>query len=107
MLIKRKVEIIISKRQQIIRNNVINVFHQSQAKDVKNKFKELPVYPEKFLRKLKIKENAFLLLDDLVLRDLVKKNIILTRSPTTQIFTYSVFIIGIADEAITKTNTED
>ncbi|CAI2193130.1 4769_t:CDS:2, partial [Funneliformis geosporum] len=38
---------------------------QFQAKDVKNKFRELPVYLEKFSRKLKTKENAFLLLDNL------------------------------------------
>src|SRR5436305_526189 len=101
------IEVIISERQQITRNNVVDVFRQSQAKDVKNKFRELPVYLEKFSRKLKTKEDTFLLLDNLVLRDLVEEDIILTRSLMAQIFTCSVFIIGIADEAIAKTNTED
>ncbi|CAI2190098.1 9487_t:CDS:2 [Funneliformis geosporum] len=79
----------------------------SQAKDIKNKFGELPVYLEKFSRKLKTKEYVFLLLDDLILCDLVKENIILTRLPMAQTFTCSVFIISIADGAIAKTNTED
>lgn len=83
--VKKMLEIIkaiTSERQQIIRNNVIDVFHQFQAKEIKNKFREMPVYLEKFSRKLKTKEDAFLLLDDLVLRDLVKEDIILTKSPT-------------------------
>ncbi|CAG8439407.1 12082_t:CDS:10, partial [Funneliformis mosseae] len=81
------IEIITNERQQITRNNVVDVFHQSQAKNIKNKFGELPIYLEKFLRKLKTKEDAFLLLDDLVLHDLVKEDIILTRSLTAQTFT--------------------
>ncbi|CAB4426068.1 unnamed protein product [Rhizophagus irregularis] len=101
------IKIITSERQQITRNNVVDVFRQSQAKDVKNKFGELPIYLEKFSRKLKTKEDAFLLLDDLVLRDLVEEDIILTRSPTAQTFTCSVFILGITDGAIAKTITED
>ena len=100
------IKIITSEKQQITRNNVVDVFHQSQAKDVKNKFGELPVYLEKFSRKLKTKEDAFLLLDDLVLYDLVEEDIILTRSPTAQTFTCSIFIIGIADGAIAKANAE-
>ena len=100
------IKIITSERQQITRNNVVDVFRQSQAKDVKNKFGELPIYLEKFSRKLKSKEDAFLLLDDLVLRNLVEEDIILTRSPTAQTFTCSIFIIGITDKAIAKANTE-
>ena len=100
------IKIITSEKQQITRNNVVDVFRQSQAKDVKNKFGELPVYLEKFSRKLKTKEDAFLLLDDLVLHDLVEEDIILTRSPTAQTFTCSIFIIGIADGAIAKANAE-
>ncbi|CAI2185858.1 11376_t:CDS:2 [Funneliformis geosporum] len=79
----------------------------SQAKNVKNKFRELSVYLKKFSRKLKTKEDAFLLLDDLVLRDLIEEDIILTRSLIAQTFTCNVFIIGIADGAIAKTNTKD
>ncbi|CAJ0746507.1 20462_t:CDS:2, partial [Entrophospora sp. SA101] len=40
---------------------------KQQAKDIKNQFGHLPVYQEKFPRILKTKEDAFLLLDDLVL----------------------------------------
>ncbi|CAJ0766385.1 7613_t:CDS:2, partial [Entrophospora sp. SA101] len=45
------------------------------AKDIKNQFGHLPVYQEKFPRILKTKEDAFLLLDDLVLRKLVEEDI--------------------------------
>jgi hypothetical protein len=57
-------------KQQVTRNDVIDVFRQSQAKDIKNQFGHLPVYQEKFPRILKTKD-VFLLLDDLVLRKLV------------------------------------
>ncbi|CAG8693076.1 8048_t:CDS:10 [Funneliformis caledonium] len=88
-------------------SNECNVCDNCLRCDIKNKFRELPIYLEKFSRKLKTKEDAFLLLDDLVLCDLVKEDIILTRSPTAQIFTCSIFIIGITDGAIAKANTED
>jgi len=57
-------------KQQVTRNDVIDVFRQSQAKDIKNQFGHLPVYQEKFPRILKTKD-VFLLLDDLVLCKLV------------------------------------
>ncbi|RHZ69701.1 hypothetical protein Glove_280g39 [Diversispora epigaea] len=49
--------------QQIIRNNVVDVFRQSQAKDIKEKF------------------------DNLILRKLVEKDIILNRLSTGQTYT--------------------
>ena len=101
------VKIITSERQQITRNDVVDVFRQSQAKSVKNKFGKLPIYLEKFLRILKTKEDAFLLLDDLVLRDLVEEDIVLTRSPTAQTFTCSIFIVSVANRAIAKASMED
>src|SRR5213082_160852 len=58
-------------QQQITRNNVVDVFRQSQAKDIKSRFGHLAVYKENFTRKLKTKEDAFLLLDELILRKIV------------------------------------
>ncbi|RHZ43628.1 hypothetical protein Glove_960g2 [Diversispora epigaea] len=101
------VETVTSQKQQITRNNIIDIFRQSQAKEVKNQFGELPVYLEKFSRKTKTKEDAFLLLDDMILRDLIKENIILTKLASTQTLICSVFILGITDEAITKTYIEN
>jgi hypothetical protein len=95
------------QQQQITRNNVVDVFRQSQIKDVKNRFGHLSIYQEKFTRKLKTKEDAFLLLDDLILRKLVEEDIILNRSSTGQTYTCSVLIFGLAENALAKANTEN
>ncbi|CAG8684064.1 19507_t:CDS:2, partial [Rhizophagus irregularis] len=69
--------------QQITRNNIVDVFRRSQAKEVKSQF-----------------EDALLLLDDLILRKIVEKDIILNRSSTGQTCTCSVFIFGLAEDAL-------
>ncbi|RHZ84328.1 hypothetical protein Glove_83g55 [Diversispora epigaea] len=97
---------ITSEKQQVTRNNIIDIFRQSQAKEVKNQFGELPVYLKNYSRKLKTKEDSFLLLDDMILRNLVIEDIILTKLPTTQILTCSIFILGITDEAFLKVKSE-
>nr|CAG8616865.1 8250_t:CDS:10 [Entrophospora candida] len=94
-------------KQQVTGNDVVDVFRQSQAKDIKNQFGHLPIYQEKFSRILKTKEDAFLLLDDLVLRKLVEEDIILTKSLSGQTFTCSIFIFGIAEDALTKANNQN
>ncbi|RHZ66987.1 hypothetical protein Glove_303g7 [Diversispora epigaea] len=93
--------------QQITRNNVIDVFRQSQVKDVKNRFGSLVVYQEKFTRKLKTNEDAFLLLDDLILRKLVKEDIILNRSSTGQTYSCSIFIFDLAEGALKKAKMQN
>ncbi|PKC56716.1 hypothetical protein RhiirA1_401926 [Rhizophagus irregularis] len=90
------------QQQQITRNNVVDVFRQSQAKDVKSRFGHLAVYQEKFTRKLKTKEDAFLLLDDLVLRKIVEEDIILNRTSTGQNYTCSIFVLGLVEDALAK-----
>ena len=100
------IDAITKTEQQINRNQVIDVFRQSQAKDIKNHFGHLAVYQEKFTRKLKTKEDAFLLLDDLVLRKIVEEDIILNKSPTSQIYTCSIFISGLVENAFIKANME-
>ncbi|GES96188.1 hypothetical protein GLOIN_2v1786451 [Rhizophagus clarus] len=94
-------------QQQITRNNIVDVFRQSQAREVKNRFGNLAVYQEKFTGKLKTKEDALLLLDDLILRKIVEEDIILNRSSTGQTCTCSVFIFGLAEDALTKANIEN
>ena len=93
-------------KQQVTRNDVIDVFRQSQAKDIKNQFGHLPVYQEKFPRILKTKD-VFLLLDDLVLRKLVEEDIILSRSPAGQTFTSSIFIFGLTEDAFAKASASN
>ncbi|CAB4396109.1 unnamed protein product [Rhizophagus irregularis] len=61
--------------QQITRNNIVDVFRQSQAKEVKSQF--------------------------------VEKDIILNRSSTGQTCTCSVFIFGLAEDALVKANIEN
>ena len=85
----------------------MNVFRQSQVKKVKSWFGHLAVYQEKFTRKLKTKDDAFLLLDDLILHKIVKEDIILNRSSTGQTCTCSVFIFGLAEDALVKANMEN
>ncbi|CAJ0839989.1 2725_t:CDS:2 [Entrophospora sp. SA101] len=80
---------------------------QSQAKDIKNQFGHLPVYQEKFPRILKTKEDAFLLLDDLVLRKLVEEDIVLTRSSAGQTCVGSVSILGLTEDAFAKANNQN
>ncbi|CAJ0643440.1 5816_t:CDS:2, partial [Entrophospora sp. SA101] len=94
-------------KQQVSRNDVVNVFRQSQAKDIKNQFGHLPVYQEKFPRILKTKEDAFLLLDDLVLRKLVEEDIVLTRSSAGQTCVCSVSILGLTEDAFAKANNQN
>lgn len=94
-------------KQQVTRNDVVDVFRQSQAKDIKNQFGHLPIYQEKFSRILRTKEDALLLLDDLVLRKLVEEDIILTKSLSGQTFTCSIFIFGIAEDALAKANNQN
>jgi len=94
------------EQQQITRNNVVDVFRQSQAKDVKSRFSHLPIYQEKFTRKLKTKEDALLLLDNLILSKIVEEDIILNRSLTGQIYTCSIFIFGLVEDAIAKANMQ-
>ncbi|CAB4475669.1 unnamed protein product [Rhizophagus irregularis] len=95
------------QQQQITRNNVVDVFRQSQAKDVKSRFGHLAVYQEKFTRKLKTKEDAFLLLDDLVLRKIVEEDIILNRTSTGQNYTCSIFVLGLVEDALAKVSIEN
>ncbi|CAJ0839992.1 2726_t:CDS:2 [Entrophospora sp. SA101] len=94
-------------KQQVSRNDVVDVFRQSQAKDIKNQFGHLPVYQEKFPRILKTKEDAFLLLDDLVLRKLVEEDIVLTRSSAGQTCVCSVSILGLTEDAFAKANNQN
>ena len=94
-------------QQQITRNNIVGVFRQSQAKEVKSQFGHLAVYQEKFTRKLKTKEDSLLLLDDLILRKIVEEDIILNRSSTGQTCTYNVFIFGLTEDALAKANMEN
>ena len=68
-------------RYRITKNNIIDVFRQSQVKDVKSWFSHLLIYQEKFTRKLKTKEDVLLLLNDLILYKIVE-DIILNRSLT-------------------------
>ncbi|RHZ83721.1 hypothetical protein Glove_88g115 [Diversispora epigaea] len=79
---------------------------QSQAKDIKERFGSLPIYQEKFVRKLKSKEDALLLLDDLILRRIVEEDIILNRSSTGQTYSCSIFIFGLAENALEKAKNE-
>ncbi|PKY33061.1 hypothetical protein RhiirB3_451690 [Rhizophagus irregularis] len=95
------------QQQQITRNNVVDVFRQSQAKDVKSRFGHLAVYQEKFTRKLKTKEDAFLLLDDLVLRKIVEEDIILNRTSTGQNYTCSIFVLDLVEDALAKVSIEN
>ncbi|CAB4422451.1 unnamed protein product [Rhizophagus irregularis] len=95
------------QQQQITRNNVVDVFRQSQAKDVKSRFGHLAVYQEKFTRKLKTKEDAFLLLDDLVLRKIVEEDIILNRTSAGQNYTCSIFVLGLVEDALAKVSIEN
>ncbi|RHZ59174.1 hypothetical protein Glove_365g52 [Diversispora epigaea] len=107
---KKMLEVIdkITKTEyQITKNNIIDVFRQSQAKDIKDKFGSLKIYQEKFARKLKTKEEAFLLLDDLILRKLVEEDIILNRSSTGQTYSCSIFIFGIVENALEKANGQN
>ncbi|CAG8512166.1 10829_t:CDS:10, partial [Diversispora eburnea] len=83
---KKMLEVIdeITKTEyQITRNNIIDVFRQSQAKDVKDKF------------------------DDLILRKLVEDDIILNRSSTGQTYSCSIFIFGIVENALEKANGQN
>jgi hypothetical protein len=99
------IDVITKMEQSITRNNIVDVFRQSQIKDVKNKFGHLAIYQEKFTRKLKTKDDAFLLLDDLILRKIVEEDIILNKS-STGTYTCSVFIFGLAENAFEKANME-
>ncbi len=101
------INVITKMEQQITRNNVVDVFRQSQAKDVKSQFSHLAVYQEKFKRKLKTKEDAFLLLDDLILRKIVEEDIILSRSSTGQTYTCNIFIFGLVEDALSKASMEN
>lgn len=101
------INVITKIEQQITRNNVVDVFRQSQAKDVKSQFSHLAVYQEKFKRKLKTKEDAFLLLDDLILRKIVEEDIILSRSSTGQTYTCNIFIFGLVEDALSKASIEN
>ncbi|CAH1768507.1 289_t:CDS:2, partial [Entrophospora sp. SA101] len=74
---------------------------------VKQQFGHLPVYQEKFPRILKTKEDAFLLLDDLVLRKLVEEDIVLTRSSAGQTCVCSVSILGLTEDAFAKANNQN
>jgi len=56
---------------------------------------------------LKTKEDAFLLLDDLILHKIVKEDIILNRSSISQTCICSVFIFGLAEDALVKANMEN
>ena len=73
----------------------------------KVRYTEGRLYQEKFVRKLKTKEDAFLLLDDLVLHKIVEENIILNRSLTGQIYSCSIFIFGLVEDALAKANMEN
>ncbi|RHZ67003.1 hypothetical protein Glove_303g107 [Diversispora epigaea] len=100
------IDVITKTEQQITRNNVVDVFRQSQAKDIKERFGSFVIYQEKFIRKLKTKEDVFLLLDNLILRKLVEEDIILNRLLTGQTYSCSIFIFGLVENALEKVKTQ-
>lgn len=71
------------------------------------RFSALTTYQEKFTRKLKTKEDAFLLLDNLVLRKIVEEDIILNRTSTGQNYTCSIFVLGLVEDALAKVSIEN
>ncbi|CAI2183390.1 5799_t:CDS:2 [Funneliformis geosporum] len=77
------------------------------AKDVKSQFGHLAVYQEKFTRKLKTKEDTFLLLDDLILFKIVKEDIMLNRSLTGQTYICSIFVLGLVEDILVKANMKN
>ena len=79
---------------QITRNHVIDVFCQSTAKTVKDTFAEIPIYSKPRKQIIRTKEEAEVLLDNLISCGLIEEVVCLqknSRSLHCSIFIHSIF----------------
>jgi len=94
---------------QIIPDDIVDVFCQARnAKIHAKRYNELPIYHAFKPKFLKTKELALFALTDLIVRKLVQHDIILRKiTPTTTTMACSVYIIGIASNALEEAKNQN
>ena len=95
------------KEKEATRDDIINVFCQARNKNVNEKgFSELEIYKLTYNRVVKRQQDAFHLLDRLIIDGLVLSDIVLYKSPNLSNFHCNIVIIGLKESAISEATSK-